>query len=114
MRYPCIMTNEDAEQLALDGLAPRKRRKRAPAVKTPAVPHTGTPQCRPGKILFPVAEECRVPGYAAGKSRIGKILDMPHKVAFLIVAGGHKAPYRTGCWINRMRHCSPARPADRP
>ena len=22
MRYPCIMTNEDAEQLALDGLAP--------------------------------------------------------------------------------------------
>ena len=84
------------------------------AVKTPAVPHTGTPQCRPGKILFPVAEKCRVPGYAAGKSRIGKILDMPHKVAFLIVAGGHKAPHRTGCRINRMRHCSPARPAGRP
>ena len=39
MRYPCIMTNEDAEQLALDGLAPRKRRKRAPAVKTPAAEH---------------------------------------------------------------------------
>ena len=84
------------------------------AVKAPAVPHTGTSQCRPGKILFPVAEECRVPGYAAGKSRIGKILDMPHKVAFLIVAGGHKTPHRTGCRINRMRHCSPARPADRP
>ena len=39
MRYPCIMTNENAEQLALDGLAPRKRRKRAPAVKTPAAEH---------------------------------------------------------------------------
>ena len=39
MRYPCIMTYEDAEQLALDGLAPRKRRKRAPAVKTPASEH---------------------------------------------------------------------------
>ena len=50
-------------------------------------------QCRPGKILFPVAEECRVPGYAAGKSRIGKILDMPHEIAFLIIAGGHKAPH---------------------
>ena len=33
------MTIEDAEQLALDGLAPRKRRKRAPAVKTPAAEH---------------------------------------------------------------------------
>ena len=30
------MTSPDAEQLALDGLAPRKRRKRAPAAKTPA------------------------------------------------------------------------------
>ena len=27
MRYPCIMTNEDAEQLALDGLAPRSKRQ---------------------------------------------------------------------------------------
>lgn len=27
------MTIEDAEQLALDGLAPRKRRKRAPRLK---------------------------------------------------------------------------------
>ena len=36
LRYPCIMTYEDAEQLALDGLAPRKRRKRAPAAKMPA------------------------------------------------------------------------------
>ena len=84
------------------------------AVKTPAVPHTGTSQCRPGKILLAVAEERRVPGYAAGKSRVGKILDMPHEVAFLIIAGGHKAAHRTGCRINRMRHCSPARPADRP
>ena len=33
------MSTEDAEQLALDGLAPRKRRKRAPAVKTPAAEH---------------------------------------------------------------------------
>ena len=39
MRYPCIMTNEDAEQLALDGLAPRKRRKRMPVAKTPAAEH---------------------------------------------------------------------------
>ena len=30
------MTTEDAEQLTLDGLAPRKRRKRAPATRTPA------------------------------------------------------------------------------
>lgn len=30
------MTTEDAEQLTLDGLAPRKRRKRAPATHTPA------------------------------------------------------------------------------
>ena len=35
MRYPCIMTNEDAEQLALDGLAPRKRRKRPPSKRQP-------------------------------------------------------------------------------
>ena len=84
------------------------------AVKTPAVPYTGTPQCRPGKILFPVTEERGVPGYAAGKSRIGKILDMPHEIAFLIVAGGYKAAHRTGCRINRMRHCSPARPAGHP
>lgn len=33
------MSTEDAEQLALDGLAPRKRRKRAPAPKTPAAEH---------------------------------------------------------------------------
>lgn len=33
MRYPCIMTNEDAEQLALDGLAPRKRRNARPPSK---------------------------------------------------------------------------------
>ena len=33
------MSTEDAEQLALDGLAPHKRRKRAPAVKTPAAEH---------------------------------------------------------------------------
>lgn len=33
------MTYEDAEQLALDGLAPRKRRKRVPAAKTPAAEH---------------------------------------------------------------------------
>lgn len=33
------MTYEDAEQLALDGLAPRKRRKRASAAKTPAAEH---------------------------------------------------------------------------
>ena len=114
MRYPCIMTNEDAEQLALDGLAPRKRRKRAPAVKTPAVPHTGTSQCRPGKILFPVAEERGVPGYATGKSRIGKILDMPHEKALFIGAGRDKAPDCMNDRINRTRHCSPARPAGRP
>lgn len=30
------MTGMEAEQLALDGLAPRKRRRRAPAVRTPA------------------------------------------------------------------------------
>ncbi|WP_137656711.1 primosomal protein N' [Bifidobacterium moukalabense] len=33
------MTYEDAEQLALDGLAPRKRRKRTPVAKTPAAEH---------------------------------------------------------------------------
>ncbi len=33
------MTFEDAEQLALDGLAPRKRRKRMPVAKTPAAEH---------------------------------------------------------------------------
>ena len=30
------MTTSDAQQLTLDGLAPRKRRKRAPAEHTPA------------------------------------------------------------------------------
>ena len=33
------MTYEDAEQLALDGLAPRKRRKRKPVAKKPAAEH---------------------------------------------------------------------------
>ena len=33
------MSTEDAEQLALDGLAPRKRRKRASTPKTPAAEH---------------------------------------------------------------------------
>ena len=33
------MSDVDAEQLALDGLAPRRRRKRAPAAKTPAAKH---------------------------------------------------------------------------
>lgn len=33
------MTTEDAEQLTLDGLAPKRRRKRAPAEKTPAACH---------------------------------------------------------------------------
>lgn len=33
------MTYEDAEQLALDGLAPRKRRKRKPVAKKPASEH---------------------------------------------------------------------------
>ena len=35
MRYPCIMTNEDAEQLALDGLPRASANARPPSKRQP-------------------------------------------------------------------------------
>ena len=50
----------------------------------------------------------------AALGRAGKVLDMPHEKALFIGAGRDKAPDCMNDRINRMRHCSPARPADRP
>ena len=79
-----------------------------------ALRHIGTVQRRAGQILFPVAQKAGVAGNAASLGRAGQIFYMPHQKALFIGAGGHKAPHCPGSRINRTRHCSPARPADRP
>ena len=59
-------------------------------------------------------EEMCIRDSAASLGRAGQIFYMPHQKALFIGAGGHKAPHCPGSRINRMRHCSPARPASRP
>ena len=61
-----------------------------------------------------VAQKAGVAGNAASLGRAGQIFYMAHQKALFIGAGGHKAPHCPGSRINRTRHCSPARPADRP
>ena len=84
------------------------------AVKAEALADIGPAQRRAGKLLLPVAQEAGIPRDPAGKCRVRKVFDVPHQIAFFIGARGDKAPYGFGFRINRTRHCSPARPADRP
>ena len=84
------------------------------AVKAEALLHPGTAQCRPGKVLFAVAEKIRIPRDLPGKGGAGQILDVPHQIAFFIGARRDEPTRCLGLRINRTRHCSPARPAGHP
>ena len=92
-------------------------RLRPAALKAEAFLYVRTPQRCTGKILLTVAQKTGVPCDLPGKGRAGQILDMPHEIAFFIRSCGNEPAHGFGLWImriNRTRHCSPARPADRP